>query len=322
MSADLIPLLSRSNRQARALTQSGAPVYLSVNPIEYHGPHLSLENDGLISRWLVHDIHRLLRERHAEWPLLWAGELRIGVDPVPGPGSQPVAMAEVRRVVRRACRSLLDLGARRLVVMSFHGSPLHNMALWDGVLTARRAGVPAVALMNAFMREVPRVDGRELAPAFAHIEPVTAQEMMRDLRLDFHAGFGETSLALHYAPETVSPHLSQVPPCPKPEPVVWARHAAQLAELAGRHALAVDLASVGRILAWYRMRPFFGYTSSPHLATASSGAVFADYIAPRLAGWAERVLVGGEPPPAPVMRWLEPLTLGGRLLSTRRMVDQ
>ena len=31
------------------LLATGAPVFLCVNPVEYHGPHLSLHNDRLIS---------------------------------------------------------------------------------------------------------------------------------------------------------------------------------------------------------------------------------------------------------------------------------
>jgi hypothetical protein len=35
------------HHDARRLARSGAPVYLTINPVEYHGPHLSLHNDRL-----------------------------------------------------------------------------------------------------------------------------------------------------------------------------------------------------------------------------------------------------------------------------------
>jgi len=309
----VIRLLEQSHRRARALTASGAPVYLAVNPVEYHGPHLSLENDAHVSLGLVREVHALLATRH-DWPLLFAGELGLGVDPVPGPGSRPVSLAEVRRAVQRACAALVALGSRRLVLVSFHGSPLHNLALEAGVELLRRRGVPSLAPMHLLLRELLTVTGEPFAAAYDHIEdPGERAAMIRGLPLDFHAGYAETSLALHHAPESVSDRLDQVPPCPRPEPVAWLARAAALARRAGRTTLADELAFAARAMGWYRLRPFPGYTGSPHLARASAGRVFSEIISARFAAAAEAVLVEGAPPPPPVMGWLGPLTLGGRL---------
>lgn len=54
---------------AKAAFSSGAPVYLPVNPIEYHGPHLSLLNDHLISVGLAGDLHAELASLHGGSPL-------------------------------------------------------------------------------------------------------------------------------------------------------------------------------------------------------------------------------------------------------------
>lgn len=309
----MIRLLEQPHGRARTLTASGAPVYLAVNPVEYHGPHLSLENDAHVSLGLVREVHALLATRH-DWPLLFAGELGVGVDPVPGPGSRPVPLTEVRRAVERACGGLLALGARRVVLVSFHGSPLHNLALQAGVERLRRRGVPAFAPMHLLLRELVTVTGEPLAAAFAHIEDSAVRAaMIRDVPLDFHAGYAETCLALHHAPQSVSARLDQVPPCPRPEPVPWLARAAALARRARRTALADELAFAARALGWYRLRPFPGYTGSPHLARASAGRVLSEIISARFAAAAQAVLVEGAPPPPPVMGWLGPLTLGGRL---------
>ena len=50
---DVIRLYDLPNDAARRLLATGVPVYLPVNPVEYHGPHLSLHTDRLISRGLT-----------------------------------------------------------------------------------------------------------------------------------------------------------------------------------------------------------------------------------------------------------------------------
>ncbi len=61
-------LLDLPHRRATTLLSSGAPVYLLVNPVEYHGPHLSLHNDRLVSMGLVRGLHARLADAH-DWPL-------------------------------------------------------------------------------------------------------------------------------------------------------------------------------------------------------------------------------------------------------------
>ncbi|MFN7132430.1 MAG: hypothetical protein ACK4N5_10120, partial [Myxococcales bacterium] len=62
----MIQLLDLPQSEARRLIaahagESGrAPVYLTVNPVEYHGPHLSLHNDRLVSEGLVRALHARL----------------------------------------------------------------------------------------------------------------------------------------------------------------------------------------------------------------------------------------------------------------------
>ena len=49
---DAVRVFDLPHSRARALLATGAPVYLSVNPVEFHGPHLSLHNDLVVSRAL------------------------------------------------------------------------------------------------------------------------------------------------------------------------------------------------------------------------------------------------------------------------------
>ncbi|MFN7131369.1 MAG: hypothetical protein ACK4N5_04760, partial [Myxococcales bacterium] len=61
------------------------------------------------------------------------------------------------------------------------------------------------------------------------------------------------------------------------------------------------------------LRPFPGYTSEPRHASAEAGAFFAAALLDTLAPVVSAVLAGAERSPPPVMGWLGPLSLGGRL---------
>ena len=307
-------LFALPHAEVRMLLRSGAPVYLPVNPVEYHGPHLPLLTDGLICEGLIEDLHARLVGGSTDAPPLVAPDLRIGVGPTPGPGSRPVAYGLVRSMVVDACRALLELGAQRVVLMTFHGHPLHCLAVEAGARHLRRRGVPALTPFHVALREMIEMDPNRYAAALAHVEdPREREEMLAGLGRDFHAGFLETSLLLYYAPEAVSPAHRSLPPCPMPVPHRGLSALARLATRLGRPALARELEYGAYALGWYRLRPFPGYTGWPHRAAASAGRLLAELIAERSADLVVEFFAGRAPAPRPIMTWLAVTSLGGRL---------
>jgi creatinine amidohydrolase len=285
--------------------------------MEYHGPHLSLANDAIISYGASRQLHRMVQDlERRESPFLWAGEIGMGVDPVPGPGSQPFSVAAVREAVSRTCRGLASLGAKKLVLVTFHGAPLHNSALdqvvrqleGDGI----RAYAPATTLFSLFLN--PDLD--RFSPVYETVPAEAQVELRERLLQDFHAGFLETSLALHFAPETVQDHRL-TPPCPRTNPEPALVRLASLARLGGRLQLAHELLFAAEATAWYRLKPFPGYTSMPAFATARAGSILADLALADCALAARAVLAGELESPRPIMRWMHSLTLGGRLTRPR-----
>src|SRR5262249_14242084 len=269
-----IALLELPHVDARRLLATGAPVWMHVNPVEFHGPHLSLRNDRLISHGLTRELYARLAARGADWPLVLGIDLEVGVEPVTGPGVVPASYAAVRAAVVASCRALADLGARRVVIMTFHGDPLHNLALDAGVAELARRGVAAVAPLHLALRKMLYLD--DVAPYADALAPVAdaadRAALAAGLRHDFHAGFFETSLALHYAPTSVSPAYVALPPCAPVEPKRDLAAAARVARRLGRDLLARELDAAAVSTAWTELRPFPGYTSRPALATAASGA--------------------------------------------------
>jgi creatinine amidohydrolase len=306
-------LLELSHQEARRLVRSGAPVYLTINPVEYHGPHLSLHNDRLISLGLVHDLHSRLAKRH-DWPLLIGTDLEVGVEPCPGPGTRRTPFPIARHLIREACRALAELGAEKIVLMTFHGAPLHNLALEAGVRLLRERGIKALSPFNAILHELLWLDTSKFEDAFTFIsDPTEREEMRRTIALDFHAGFFETSMTLYYAPASVAPDYRAVPPCPEFRPNRSFTAAARLARLMGADQLARELDFAAAGLGWTAMRPFPGYTGRPHLASAQAGAVFAQQLIDGYEKLAEDVFADRASSPPPIMPWVEKVSLGGRI---------
>ena len=307
-------LLDMPHARARALLAAGAPVFLPVNPVEYHGPHLSLHNDGLVSRGLARDIHAVLAQSEGDWPCLVAGDLEVGVEPCPGPGTRATPFRQVRSLVLEACRRLVELGAQRVVLVTFHGGPLHSLALDAGVrwLTAR--GVRALAPLNLLLRAMLAIRAEDYADVYATIpDDVERAAAMAEAPTDFHAGLFETSLSLHYAPDSVDPNHTRLPACPPIVPDRTLLAASRAAQRFGRSQLARELRFAATGKGWYALRPFPGYTSRPHLASCDAGAAIARHMVREFAATTARVLRGEEPPPAPIMTWMVPVTLGGEV---------
>lgn len=295
----------------RAL-RAGAPAYLLVNPTEYHGPHLSLLNDHLVSAGLARDLHAAIAKPGE--PLLLSRDLDVGVDPTFGPGTVATSYSDACHAVMHACETLVEYGAKRVSLMTFHGSPNHAMALETGVRFLKARGVRVISPLNELLQFLLTPDRAVLEPAYATVEdPEEREAMLSDASSDFHGGFIETSLALHYAPHTVKPVVRDLPPCPPLVPNTRYQFAAAAAARAGFKTLSQELLLVGKAIAWGELRPFPGYTGRPHRANPKAGALLASLIQARYADLANAVFYGLGTSPAPVMEWMPWATLGGRV---------
>ena len=310
------------HRDAQKLLKSGAPVYLGFNPVEYHGPHLPLSCDRLIGQGVLMDFTTRMSARFEDWPILVANDVDCGVEPTSGPGSRHQSYATLRKIVRESCRALLELGAKRIVLHTFHGSVMHNLALEDGVQLCRKEGAQALAPFHVVLDEMVNLDPSQYAPAFDHIEdPDERRAMIDGLSMDFHAGFFETSLALHYAQDSVSPRYAEMPPCPPFDRDPSLAALSKVAHRLGKERLSREMSFAADALGWPKLRPFPGYTGRPHRARAESGAFFANHLLDRYEQAAVRVFNDHEPPPAPIMRWLKVLTFHGAIEATKVPIE-
>ncbi|MBI3544026.1 MAG: creatininase family protein [Deltaproteobacteria bacterium] len=183
-----------------------------------------------------------------------------------------------------------------------------------GVDYLARRGIPAVAPFNFVLHELLHYRVGDFSEALTLIaDEKTRRHVAEHLDQDFHGGFFETSLVLHYRPDTVAPSHRTLPPCPPVAPhrvFLWlSRAAARL----GRLILAAEFKFAAYGIGWLRLRPLPGYTGWPALADARAGAAFAEVIMSRYVDGVEAVFAGSKPPPQPIMKWLRAVSLDGRL---------
>src|SRR5262249_46021257 len=183
----------------------------------------------------------------------------VGVEPCPGPGTRRTAFPVVRHLVLEACRALAELGASKVILMTFHGAPLHNLPIEAGVELLRAAAVPAVGPVNGLLSEMLFLEPEKFAAAFSHVtDDAERTQMMGALASDFHAGFFETSMALHYAPESVAPDYTSLPPCPDVRPDGKFALAARMARALGRDRLSRELTFAAERSGWKSRAPVPG----------------------------------------------------------------
>ncbi len=162
---DVIALHDLPHRRASLLVRSGVPVFVPVDPVEYHGPHLSLHNDHWIASGIAKDIHARIAASHPEgasWPFVISANLELGVEPTAGPGTRATGYRTVKPLLVQAAHALADLGATRVIYVTFHGVPLHSRAIQAGVRALIDRGVVACSPMNALFRDQIMTDPHEL----------------------------------------------------------------------------------------------------------------------------------------------------------------
>lgn len=272
---------------------------MPVNPVEYHGPHLSLHTDHILSMGLIRALHAAL---FPDEDLLVTADLEAGVAPTPGPGTRVTRYRALCHLLDATCDSLAELGAKRVIFITFHGAPLHNRALYRAVRSLASRSLPAVAPFQELVRLLSLGSPDDDRFLSGVPEPARAA-VRRSLPLDFHAGFFETSLALHWAPTSVSEARLALPPCPDllpSRPILWL---SSLARALGASTTADELTFAAHAASWMQMRPFPGYTGHPALANPEAGQAFATAIVAHLAPLITKVFAG-HPHPPPPFPWL------------------
>lgn len=198
-----------SQRALRALDPAHTLVLVIMSPVEVHGPHLPLGQDIFEAEALgVRTAARLLDER-PDWTVLKLPSIPLAADCVPAVGSIPYPPSVVEAVAEHTLEPFAARGFQRLMISSFHGGPRHVLALERAADTiSRRHGVAAASVFSMVLARA--VEGDILMDA---VKDRPKRRIDREgLLQDQHAGYMETSLALHLWPELVEEGWDSVPP--------------------------------------------------------------------------------------------------------------
>ena len=284
------------------LKENNCPVFVYINPIEYHGPHLPLNTDALQSIALGKKLHQQLTQKYEEFPYLVAADIRLGVDPTPGAGTVTTSFKELKSCVLKVSRSLQKMGARKVIFLSHHGSPLHSLALFEGVKYLRKNGIQAISPFVKVINKMLNFDPILYYPLADKIgEP---RSFIDELQYDFHAGCFETSVCLYLAPESVDPIFKELLDVSHAKKKTFLH---SISKIAGRfHSkTASELDYISVALNWLKLNPFPGYTGKPSKASAEIGEYFVNkHILPLYRQEAIDVLWEEKEPESPMMVWI------------------
>lgn len=284
-------------------------LFIFINPTEYHGPHLPLANDYIISRGLADRLFARLKKAGLTKQYIAAPLINLALDPTPGPGTIMVTAPQFESLLRRFAEKLPGIGAKRVILMTFHGAPRHNHALQRFVKQLTAAGIQALNPMNTILKKLLEYRPGDFSEALTPIRDSKAREEIdRHLDSDYHGGFFETSLTLALAPGSVSPGHGKLPDCPPVEIPTWQKAAIHGMRSIGQKSAARELHYAAEALAWLKLDPFPGYTGKPRFANAKSGEFFVSKILDEYEAAVRAVFVEGKNPPEPVMDMTELLS--------------
>ena len=310
-----IQLYSLPHEQRLELLKRNLPVYVLVNPIEYHGPHLSLHTDGEISLGMARKLHQSLCKSQGDMPLVIAENIALGESPTMGPGSIHTPYKDLRKIILRTSKSLLKQGVKKVIFMTFHGGPMHNMAIHEGVKFLQSNGVKAINPFNLIIHKMLNFNPenyqaiREFLP-----DNCNHDHIIEHFNYDFHAGIFETSLCLYLCPQTVGENYKLIPHCPAFISNKFLMGISRFFEKMGRDYLSKELRFAALGLSWIQLRPFPGYSGTPSYSSKELGDYFVNQdLIPLYNEATVQTLYHQKMTPQPIMKWIKYLTLGGLL---------
>ncbi len=295
------------------LLKQDVPVYVFVNPIEYHGPHLSLYTDKVLSMGMAKKLHAELVNKKGEMPFLVAEDISLGEGPTRGPGSIHTPFKDLRKIILRCSKSLVELGVRKVIFMTFHGAPMHNMAIQAGIEYLNKNGVKAYNPFNYILQKMIHFNPRDYDRVRDFLpDDCDKDVIVENFNTDFHAGIFETSLCLYLCPKTVSENYNAVPDCPALIPNEKLLFIAKLFKSLGQIYLFKELRFAAIGLSWIQLKPFPGYSGTPRYSSIELGQYFVEQeLIPLYVNGALETLYGVGKGPRPVMKWIYGLSLGG-----------
>lgn len=194
-----------------ALPRAKTVVFLTVSPLEEHGPHLPVGVDFFNASFFARRAAENLVTARPELNVLLYPAIPIGANTFRFVGSVWIKIGTLKRMVLEMARSLSRFGFDKIALFSAHGGPFHLFTLEEACFLARRKhGVrmvmPGSAATVKFLR------GEYLAAIEKNLGRNLTEDEKHAFQHDFHAGWWETSMMLLNYPRLVKSEYKKLPP--------------------------------------------------------------------------------------------------------------
>ena len=288
----------------RDLDRDKAVFFLSVGPIEVHGPHLPVGTDLVVAEEVRRRSQEELGRRHPGLLVVELPPLYLGSDALPVPGSMSVRASALESTLYDYAKGLALQGFKYLVVVDNHGGPRHGLAIYAAAHAAWRK--LRFYLIHPFseIRDDPALLG------MTGLGPGTCGD-----DADNHAGTNETSLMLAICKDGSLPPHRGIPPSFPPRlrgmTALLDRLGVLLGAMGARET-GPDIRHLAYTLAWVRQRPMTPYMGAPDKASPKAGEAMLRAHVEITLGLIEKALSGETVLPEPIL---------GRLAFLRRLPE-
>ena len=192
-------------KEVDALPRERTVIFMTVAPLQAHGPHLPVGMDSYTSQAIALATAKEFCKRRTEWHALITPHLTIGTHTFSFFGAIDCTPTIVRKVVEQWGGSLAQEDFQYIMVISSHSGPGHIRALEDGCdRISKKFGIHMVAPM-----------GYKIAAYFSGSSDEKLKRLSRSnddfsYKEDIHGGKFETSLALYLRPDLVKRGYTQL----------------------------------------------------------------------------------------------------------------
>lgn len=198
-------------KELDAMDRKRTMFLLAISPLEEHGPHLPIGVDFINADFFARETADVLESRRPEWNYILVPGLSIGAHVIDYVGSIRIRQRVVRDLLYDYGCSLARYGFKYIVVFSAHGAPGHIVALEEACESvSRKFNVHMIAPGGRFTIKLFLGEYYERFNKF--MPRPLADEMIRDMKKDYHAGLWETSMMLMFRPDLVKDEYKELSP--------------------------------------------------------------------------------------------------------------
>jgi len=193
-----------------ALDRGRTAIFLTLSPLETHGPHLPLGVDAFAARHFAQSLADRLVAARPGWSVVLAPTLYMGSFTFDTVGTVAVRQRVVRDMLVDYGDALARAGFRWIFIANGHAGPTHLAALEEAAaIVTRRHGVTMASFTGHLAWEFLR--GRYMEKIEVALGHKLTEEERRAFAEDAHGGWFETSLMLLLRPDLVDGAYRDLP---------------------------------------------------------------------------------------------------------------